>query len=176
LSVYTLRGDSRGDVVGDSSRRISLVTSHEHHLSLKAPHVLDQSIAQCLDVAPGRRASVCLAGGGIPGGRRQNSSRDSHCGRARGDIGDNQTVRSNHRPITDGHRANDGTVATNEDVIAYGRSPWSRPCANGAYVVDRTIGSDLGARMHSNEADVRNEEAWADFSVGMNVYVRYRRK
>jgi hypothetical protein len=61
-------------------------------------------------------------------------------------------------------------------VVAYGSSPWSRSSANGAYVVDRTIGSDLGVTMHANEADVRNEEAWADFSVRMKVYVRYHRK
>ena len=141
--------------------------------------LLTFSISQshkCFGGAPHQRASVCLAGRGIAGRRRQNSSRDSHCGRARGDVGDNQSVRSYHGPIAYGHLANDGTVAANEDVVAYGSSPWSRPCANGAYVVDRTVGSDLGVTMHANEADVRNEEAWADLSVRMKVYVRYHRK
>jgi hypothetical protein len=142
----------------------------------KAPRFFDQSIARCFGGAPHQRALGCLGGSRIPGRRRQNSSGDSHCRRARGDVGDNQSVRSYYGPIADRHLANDGTMATDEDVVAYGSSPWSRPCTNGAYVVDRTVGSDLGVTMHANEADVRNEEAWADLSVRMKVYVRYHRK
>jgi hypothetical protein len=67
-------------------------------------------------------------------------------------------------------------VAANEDVIAYRGSAWSRPCTNGAYVVDRTVGSDLGIAMDPNGADVRNEEAGADLSVRMQVYVRHHGK
>jgi hypothetical protein len=127
--------------------------------------------------APRQRLTPSSLGGSqIPRRGWQNSRRDSHRGCARGDVGDDQRVRGNHGPIANGHRANDGTVAANEDVVAYGGSTWPRPRADRAYVVDCAIGPDLGVTMHSHQADMRNEQAWANLSVRMNVNMRYHRK
>jgi hypothetical protein len=113
---------------------------------------------------------------GIPRRGWQNSSGDPHRGRARGHVGDDQTVGGYHGPIANRHRANDGTVAADEDVVTYGSATWPRPCADRAYVVDGTISPDLGVTMHSDEADVRNKQARANLRVRMKIDVRHHRK
>ena len=112
----------------------------------------------------------------LPPHLRQNSSRDSHCRCARGDVGNYQSARSNRGTIPYGHCANDARVASDKDVIAYGSSPWSRPCSDSAHVVDSAVGPDLGARMHPHRANVRNEQTRADLSIGVNINVCHHGK
>jgi hypothetical protein len=51
-------------------------------------------------------------------GCRQNSSRDSHCRRAGG------PENSAHcSAVTDGHGANNGRIASDDEVVTYGSSP-----------------------------------------------------
>jgi len=42
--------------------------------------------------------------------------------------------------------------------------------------MDCTVSADFGVTVDPDEADVRNEQAWADLSVRMNVDVRHHRK
>jgi hypothetical protein len=134
------------------------------------------AVARCFGRLREGAASARWLSSGISRRGWQNSSRDSHRGRARGDIGDDQAIGGYHSAVSYGHHANDGTVAADEDVVAYRRSTWPRPCAYRAYVVDCTISPDLGVTMHSNEPNVGNEQAWANPSVRMNVDMRYHRK
>jgi len=101
-------------------------------------------------------------------GCRQNSSRDSHRRCARGNVRDDQRIRRNCSAVTDGHGTNNARVASNDDVVTYGSSAWSRPCSNGTYLVDCAVGSNLGVAVYS-DATMRNEQARADLGVSMNV-------
>jgi hypothetical protein len=85
-----------------------------------------------------------------------------------GNIRDDQRIRCNYSAVTYAHSANNGRVASDDAVVAYGSSAGSRPRSNGTYLVNYAVSSDLGVAVHS-ESNMRNEQTRADLSVRMNV-------
>ncbi len=113
-----------------------------------------------------------------PRGRhlREHFRGDTDCCEARGNVADNQGIGGDHCAFANGHRANNAGVATDVDMITYRSSAWSRSCADGAHMMKRAIGSDLGGEVNPDWTAMRNNQTWSDLSIGVNIDKCYQDK
>jgi hypothetical protein len=107
---------------------------------------------------------------------REHPGGDTDCRAACGNVADNQRIRGDHCTVANGNRSNDARVASDQDVIADAGSAWSRSGADGAHMMECAVGPDLGGAVHSDGTAMRDDQAWADLSVGVEVDVCQHRQ
>jgi hypothetical protein len=94
---------------------------------------------------------------------------DADCCKAGRDRTDNQGICCDHCTIANGYGADDARMAPNEDMIAYCGSACLRSGTNGAHVVKCTVSSDFGSTMHPDRTTMRDDEAWTNLGIRVNV-------